>query len=144
MSTPPSQRPESEKRIQVIDRASALLEAITRYPEPVGLKILSAETGLHPSTAHRILQSLVDNRFVERDPQGRYRIGMRLLQLGVRLHSSTDLRALAAYMKQLRDQLGDSVNLTMREGDVVVYIEKATPSRMMHVQQIIGSRAPCM
>jgi DNA-binding IclR family transcriptional regulator len=45
-------------------------------------------------------------------------------------------------MEALRDKLGESVNLTIREGDVVVYIEKATPNRMMHVQQVVGSRAP--
>lgn len=130
-------------RIQVIDRAAALLDAIARYPDPVSLKVLSAETGLHVSTTHRILASLVENRFVERDPAGHYRLGIRLLQLGVRLHSNIDLRAVALpEMEALRDALGESVNLTIREGDVVVYIEKATPNRMMHVQQLVGSRAP--
>ena len=129
--------------IQVIDRATSLLDAISRYPEPVSLKVLSAETGLHASTAHRILGSLIDNRFVERDPVGHYRLGMRLLQLGARLHSNIDLRAVALpVMEALRDKFGESVNLTLREGDVVVYIEKATPNRMMHVQQLVGSRAP--
>lgn len=129
--------------IQVIDRAAALLDAIARYQDPVSLKILSAETGLHASTAHRILGSLIENRFVERDPGGHYRLGIRLLQLGVRLHSNIDLRAVALpVMEALRDKLGESVNLTLREGDVVVYIEKATPNRMMHVQQLVGSRAP--
>ncbi|MCW5587062.1 MAG: IclR family transcriptional regulator, partial [Chromatiales bacterium] len=129
--------------IQVIDRAASLLDAIARYQEPVSLKVLGAETGLHASTAHRILGSLVGNRFVERDPAGRYRLGLRLLQLGVRLHSNIDLRAVALpVMEALRDKLGESVNLTLREGDVVVYIEKATPNRMMHVQQLVGSRAP--
>lgn len=130
-------------RIQVIDRAVALLDAIARYPEPVRLKILSAETGLHSSTTHRILNSLIDNGFVEREPNGRYRLGLRLLQLSVRLRSSLDLRSIALpFMQQLRDKLGESVNLTMREGDVLIYIEKAVPNRMMHVQQVVGSRAP--
>ena len=130
-------------RIQVIDRAAALLDAISRYPEPVSLKVLGAETGLHPSTAHRILGSLVDNGFVERDAAGHYRLGLRLLQLGVRLHGDVDMRALARpVMEALRDRLGETINLTIREGDQVVYIEKATPSRSIHVQQLIGSRAP--
>ncbi|MCG6941002.1 MAG: IclR family transcriptional regulator [Thiohalocapsa sp.] len=130
-------------RIQVIDRAAALLDAISRYPEPVSLKVLGAETGLHPSTAHRILASLADNGFVERDAAGRYRLGLRLLQLGVRLHGDVDMRALALpVMEALRDRLGETINLTIREGDQVVYIEKATPSRSVHVQQLIGSRAP--
>jgi len=45
-------------------------------------------------------------------------------------------------MEALRDRLGESINLTIREGDEVVYIEKATPNRMIHVQQLIGARAP--
>ena len=130
-------------RIQVIDRAVALLDAISRYPDPVRLKILSAETGLHTSTTHRILNSLIDNGFVEKDPSGHYRLGMRLLQMSIRLHTNIDLRSLALpYMEELRDKLNESVHLTIREGDVLIYIEKAIPSRPIHVQQMIGSRAP--
>lgn len=133
----------SEARIQVIDRAAMLLDAISRYSKPVKLKVLSADTGLHPSTAHRILHSLIDNRFVDRDGNGDYKLGQRLLQLSNRLHTDVDLRAVAMpYMEQLRDKLGETVNLTIREGDVLIYFEKATPNRMMHVQQVIGSRAP--
>jgi DNA-binding IclR family transcriptional regulator len=130
-------------RIQVIDRAAALLDAIARYSEPVSLKVLGAETGLHPSTAHRILASLADNGFVERDAAGHYRLGLRLLQLGVRLHGDVDMRALARpVMEALRDRLGETINLTIREGDQVVYIEKATPNRRIHVHHLIGARAP--
>lgn len=129
--------------IQVIDRAAALLDAIARYPEPVSLKILAAETGLNVSTAHRILASLIQNQFVEKDAASHYRLGRRLLQLGVRLHGNIDVRALARpVMESLRDRFGETINLTIREGDSVVYIEKATPNRMIHVQQLIGSRAP--
>ena len=130
-------------RIQSIDRAAELLNTIARYPEPVSLKVLSAETGLHNSTTYRILASLIQNQFVEKNLSGNYRLGLRLLQLGVRLHSNIDLRSLALpVLEGLRDKLNESVNLTIREGDEVVYIEKATPNRMMHVQQLVGSRAP--
>ena len=130
-------------RIQVIDRAVTLLDAISRYPDPVRLKILSAETGLHTSTTHRILNSLIDNGFVEKEPSGHYRLGVKLLQMSVRLHTNIDLRSIALpYMESLRDRLNESVNLTIREGDVLIYIEKANPNRLMHVQQLIGSRAP--
>ena len=132
-----------KKSIQVIDRMSELLDAIARYPEPVSLKILAAETGLHSSTAHRILAAMTENGFVERDPAGHYQLGRKLLGLGSRVDAQTDLRQIAQpVMARLRDQLGETVNLTVREGDEVVYVEKATPNRMMHVQQLIGSRAP--
>ena len=45
-------------------------------------------------------------------------------------------------MESLRDAIGETVNLTVREGDEVVYIERVTPNRMMRVEQVIGSRAP--
>jgi len=129
--------------IQVIDRMSNLLDAVARYPEPVGLKILAAETGLHSSTAFRILDSMVTHGFIERDAAGLYRLGRKLLRLGSRVHAQSDLREHALpVMCRLRDELGETVNLTLREGDEVVYVEKATPNRMMHVQQLIGSRAP--
>jgi DNA-binding IclR family transcriptional regulator len=129
--------------IQVIDRMASLLDAVARYPEPVSLKILAAETGLHSSTAFRILDSMLSNGFVERDASGKYQLGRKLLSLGSRVNARSDVRQIALpVMTRLRDELGESVNLTIREGDEVVYIEKATPNRMMHVQQLVGSRAP--
>ncbi len=122
---------------------AALLDAVARYPKPVSLKVLAAETGLHPSTAFRILASMDYHGFVERDVAGRYGLGRKLLRLGSRMVSAIDLRAEARpIMEELRDRLGESVNLTVREGDEVVYVEKVTPNRMMVVQQYIGSRAP--
>jgi DNA-binding IclR family transcriptional regulator len=129
--------------IQVIDRAVALLDALAREPDPASLKILSAETGLHPSTAFRILASLGEHGLVGRDGANLYRLGPRLLQWAGRAASGLDLREIARpVMKWLRDEVGESVNLTVREGDQVVYVERVIPNRMMRVEQVIGSRAP--
>ena len=61
--------------IQVIERLAKLLDVIAAHDEAVSLKILSAETGLHPSTAFRILASLAEQGFVERTSRGNYQIG---------------------------------------------------------------------
>ena len=59
----------------------------------------------------------------------------------MRLRGNFDVRAVALpIMETLRDRLGETVNLTVREGDQVVYIEKATPNRMIRVQQLVGAR----
>lgn len=130
-------------RIQVIDRAALLLKILSHYSEPVSLKTLSAEAQLSPSTTHRIMTSLIDNQLVARSDNGGYLLGQGLLQLSSTLHNDVDIRDIALpVMKELRDKLGETVNLSIREGDVMIYIEKATPNRMMHVQQMIGSRAP--
>jgi DNA-binding IclR family transcriptional regulator len=129
--------------IQVIDRASDLLEAIARYTRAVSLKVLAAETGLHPSTAFRILASLVAHDFVARDEGGTYRLGPRFLKYAARVRADLDVRALARpEMQRLLETIGETVNLTVREGDEVIYVERALPNRMMRVEQVIGSRAP--
>lgn len=129
--------------IQVIDRCASLLDAIGQYEDPVSLKILSADTGLHPSTAFRILGALMEAGFVEKDTAGRYMLGNKLVRLAGKVKRSVDLRGQALdVMEALRDAIGETVNLTVREGDEVIYIERVTPNRMMRVEQVIGSRAP--
>ena len=133
----------STSSIQVIDRSVRLLEAIAASNDSSSLKILSAETELHPSTAFRILASLIENGLVERNTSGHYFIGRKISKLANSVRRGIDLREEARdIMNQLRDEIGESINLTVREGDEVIYIERATPNRMMRVQQVIGSRAP--
>lgn len=133
----------SSSSIQVIDRAVALLDALAREPGSASLKVLAAETGLHPSTAFRILAALSSHDLVGRDSANQYRLGSRLLRLAGRVSLVLDVREVARpIMDELRDQVGESVNLTVREGDQVVYVERALPNRMMRVEQVIGSRAP--
>lgn len=128
--------------IQVIDRLTCLLDALARNREPVSLKVLVAETGLHPSTAFRILAAAIENGLVARDGN-QYRLGIRLLQLGNRVAWHQDLRREARpLMEALRDQIGETINLTVRQVDEVVYLDRAVPERMMRVEQRIGSRAP--
>lgn len=129
--------------IQVIDRAARLLDAIGAQEGPSSLKILSAETQLHPSTAFRILGALAEVGFVERDAAGGYLLGRSLQRLGRKVGRGVDIRQEArAIMESLRDRFGETVNLTVREGDQVIYIERMTPNRMMRVEQVVGSRAP--
>jgi DNA-binding IclR family transcriptional regulator len=129
--------------IQVIDRAVQLLDAVAAAEEPATLKILAAETGLHPSTAHRILNVLAAHGLVGRAEGGAWRLGRKLRELGSRVAGQADLREEARpVMEALRDSIGETVNLTIREGDEVVYIDRVISNRMMRVEQVIGSRAP--
>lgn len=78
--------------IQVIDRVARLLDTLAAHDEPVSLKTLSGATGLHPSTAFRILASLIEHDLVERSMAGHYRLGIGLLHLGNRVHNRLDVR----------------------------------------------------
>jgi DNA-binding IclR family transcriptional regulator len=135
---------EAKSSIQVIERMMALLDALSGHTTPVNLKQLATDTGLHPSTAHRILGVMVESRLVDRIEPGTYRLGIRLLELGNLVKSRISVRQEALpYMQSLHQELGETVNLSVRQADEVVYIERTAPGNsMMRVVQIIGARAP--
>ncbi|MBI3045302.1 MAG: IclR family transcriptional regulator [Betaproteobacteria bacterium] len=134
----------AKSSIQVIERMMSLLGALARHATPVNLKQLAGETRLHPSTAHRILSVMVDNRLVDRIEPGTYRLGIRLLELGSLVKSRISVRQEALpHMQQLHQNLGETINLSVRHDDEMVYIERTSGNgSMMRVVQIIGARAP--
>ncbi|MEY4014979.1 MAG: hypothetical protein RLZZ290_1843 [Pseudomonadota bacterium] len=130
--------------IQVIERMNALLDVLARQDEPVALKALAQGTGLHPSTAHRILNDLVLARMVDRTEPGLYQLGMRLLELGNLVKARLNVRdAAAGPMRELHRLTGETINLSVRQADEIVYIERAVSERSgMQVVRAIGGRAP--
>ena len=130
--------------VQVLARAFAILDVLALHQEPVSLKIVSEKTGLHPSTAHRILNDLASGRLVDRPESGTYRLGMRLLELGNLVKARLDVRDAALVpMRELHKLTQQPVNLSMRQGDEIVYIERAYSERSgMQVVRAIGGRAP--
>ena len=134
----------SRTAIQVIDRLVSLLDALAEHPEAVSLKDLSRRTGLHPSTAHRILNDLVVSRLVDRCEPGSYQLGIRLLELGNLVKARLNVRdAALAPMRELHRLTHQPVNLSIRQGDEIVYIERAVSERSgMQVVRAVGGRAP--
>ena len=121
-----------------------LVDVLASREEAVSLKEISERTGLHPSTAHRILNDLAIGRFVERPESGSYRLGMRLLELGNLVKGRLSVRDAALVpMRNLHKLIQQPVNLSVRQGDEIVYIERAYSERSgMQVVRAIGGRAP--
>ena len=130
--------------IQVLERSFALLDLLASYQDPVSLKEISERTGLHPSTAHRILNDLTIGRFVDRPEAGSYRLGMRMLELGNLVKARLDVRdAAIGPMRELHKLTHQPVNLSVRQGDEIVYIERTYSERSgMQVVRAVGGRAP--
>jgi DNA-binding IclR family transcriptional regulator len=87
---------------------------------------LSKETGLDPSTVFRLLVTLEGEGFVELNrATSKYRPGVALLELGSRFLKNSDIRSRSiGYLERLRDEFGETVHLTILDGDEVVYLEK--------------------
>ena len=134
----------STPTIQVMERMFSLLDVLANHRDPVSLKSISEQTGLHPSTAHRILNDLAVGRFVDRPEAGSYRLGMRLLELGNLVKARLDVRdAALGPMRELHKVTHQPVNLSVRQGDEIVYIERTYSERSgMQVVRAVGGRAP--
>jgi DNA-binding IclR family transcriptional regulator len=134
----------STPTVQVIERMFALMDVLASREEAISLKEISEKTGLHPSTTHRLLNDLATGRFVDRPQPGNYRLGMRLLELGNLVKNRLNVRdASLAPMRELHKLIQQPVNLSMRQGDEIVYIERTYSERSgMQVVRSIGGRAP--
>ena len=130
--------------IQVIGRIYQIIDLLAGCEGAMTLKDISEQTGLHPSTAHRILSDLVLGRFVDRPEAGSYRLGMRWLEMGHIVKAQLNVRDVALEpMQQLHRATGQPVNLSVRQGDDIIYVERAWSARSgMQVIRAIGGRAP--
>lgn len=136
--------PPNTPTVQVIERMFTLIDVLASREDAIPLKEISEKAGLHPSTTHRILNDLVAGRFVDRPQSGSYRLGMRLLELGNLVKARLNVRDAALIpMRELHKLTQQPVNLSMRQGDEIIYVERAYSERSgMQVVRAIGGRAP--
>ena len=130
--------------IQVIERMMSLLDVLANTTEPATLKLLSQATGLHPSTAHRILAVMTQSRLVERQDANTYALGIRLLELGNIVKSRINMRGIALpFMQILHEKIGEAINLGIRDNDEIIYVERTSSGRaLVRVVYLVGGRAP--
>ncbi len=136
----------SEKRegVQSLSRALDLLEALAASDERA-LSELAEETGMIPSTAHRLLASLVQRGYVARSTgNGRYRIGSQLLAVASSAASRRDalVRAARPHLEELSAQTGESVNLVLLDGLDVVYLAQAEGRHAVRMASQVGRAVP--
>ncbi|MFT3856649.1 MAG: IclR family transcriptional regulator [Aquabacterium sp.] len=122
----------------------SLLNTLAQEGDAVSLKFISEQTGLHPSTAHRILNDLAVGGMVERSGPGSYRLGLRLLELGNLVRNRLDVRELAVRpMQELHRLTGHSVSLFARQDDDALCIERTVTERNgVQVTRVMGLRVP--
>ena len=130
--------------IQVLSRMFSLLDTLARDGDAISLKLISEQTGLHPSTAHRILNDLAVGGMVERSGPGSYRLGLRLLELGNLVRARLDVRDLAVRpMQELHRLTGFPVSLFVRQDDDALCIERTVSERNgVQVTRVMGLRIP--
>lgn len=135
----------AESSVQSLDRAFDLLELLCKSRNGMTIAALSAETGLHKSTVHRLLASMCTRGYVQRDAETSiYHAGMRLCELSGYIMENMDVIERArAPMERLGEQTGETVHLVMQEERDIVYIHKVeSDSGAIRMFSRIGMRRP--
>ncbi len=112
--------------IQVIERAATILRLLERRGKPLSLGEISAAVGLPRSTVQRIVGALAAERLLASGESGRgVRLGPGLVSLGsaARSHFHDVIRP---HLRWLSDHLKETVDLSIRDGSVAVFIDQAT------------------
>ncbi|MEU6697854.1 IclR family transcriptional regulator [Pseudonocardia sp. NPDC046786] len=100
-------------------------------------------TGLPVATVHRIAAELVALGALDRSPDGLYRIGMRLWELGSLCPRPRTLRDVSLpYMQDLYEATGENVHLAVLDGDEALYLERVWGRRSVEVVTHVGERSP--
>jgi IclR family acetate operon transcriptional repressor len=103
------------RRLGSVERAVALLEALAAAGGPLGTNELARRTGINASTVSRVLATLLEAGFVEREPGAqRWQLGLRLVHLGNAALARLDLRDLARpLLEQLVRETGETATLSL-------------------------------
>jgi DNA-binding IclR family transcriptional regulator len=134
---------ESAGAVQSVDRALAILELLTRWPE-MGVTEIAAELGVHKSTAFRLVTTLEQHRLVEQaGERGKYHLGFGIVRLAGATTARLDLaREARQVCRRLADTFNETVNVAVRDGDAAVNVSQEQGGATVSIQNWIGQRTP--
>src|ERR1035438_7064300 len=135
--------PQGTYKVQALDRAFAVLDLLGESETPLGLAQVAASLQLHKSTAHRFLMVLERHRMVERTGSGKFRLGLRLYDLGNRAIEQYDLRDRAQpHLRRLVAETEETAHLCILEAARMIYIDKIEPARSERMITRVGASNP--
>lgn len=128
-----------------LQKALRLLLYLGEKGSEMGVTQLAAELGLNKATVYRLLSTMQEFKLIEQNPANqRYRLGLRLHQLGCRALESRSLREEAhPFLVELSRRCHESVSLAVRHEDSIVCIDRVdAPDFIITARTPIGGRFP--
>ncbi|MFC0333959.1 IclR family transcriptional regulator [Paenibacillus sepulcri] len=134
---------DGKSTVRAVERALDILLCFTTKSEWPMTEIADS-VGLHKSTVHRMLATLEDKGFVIRDPASeRYRLGLRIWELSANMSGTDDPAVLGlAEMERLRNMLGETISLYLRDGNERIRIQAVQSSQAVRRVAPVGVRLP--
>jgi DNA-binding IclR family transcriptional regulator len=126
-----------------VRKAMAVISAFS-YQEPVlGVSELSRRLGMGKSTVHRLLNTLVADGFVERTADERYRLSLRLYEIGQQVVAGLELREVShTPLERLRNASGETSHLAVLAVPDVVYLDRFESPSTLRMFTRFGRRTP--
>lgn len=143
-----SNKNESLSSLQLVERVFAVLQVIGATTEGAGVTQIAQQTGLPKSTVSRICATLEQLALVTRLPgkeaTGRgFKIGPALVALVANVPRIESLAAMAQpYLQRLQEAIGETVALTLPEGDNAYVVSQITSQQAIQVRDWTGVRIP--
>ncbi len=133
-----------ESTVQSVERTLDIVEALSANRTGIGVTELSKALTLHKSTVHRLLTTLMVRKYVEQDNEsGKYRLSVKLFELGNAVLSKLNMRAHALpFLRELRERCRETVQLSIVDQNEVLYIDVLESPEKIGVKAAIGERAP--
>jgi IclR family KDG regulon transcriptional repressor len=134
---------DQKNTVRAVERALDILLCFTDSTD-LGLTEISSRISLHKSTVFRLLASLEGKGFVIRNPSTeKYRLGFRIWELSANLSQTDDPAAvLLPEMERLRDVLGETISLYVRDGKERIRIQAVQSNQAIRRVAPIGARLP--
>jgi DNA-binding IclR family transcriptional regulator len=132
----------SSEGLSSVRNAARVLCAFTPSDRDLGVSELAARLGLAKSTVHRLLSTLALEGLIEKDAaSGRYRLGLRLYELGSIVGDHLDLHeVVAGPIDELRNATGETVHVAILDGPEVVYIARRESPHTLRLFGRVGHR----
>jgi IclR family pca regulon transcriptional regulator len=132
---------------QSLERGLAILGCFTPSRPVLGIADIADELGMSRSTTHRYVITLVALGYLEQGASRKYRLGLRVTDLGMSALNSTGLREHARpYLEELRQRTSYTTSLGVLDGTEVLYVDRARSFRRGQSQIDLGlqpgSRVP--
>lgn len=135
------------QQIASVNKALSLLSHFTPERPVLTLEELCMLAGFSRSTAYRLVVTLEKAGFLQRlsdhGKEHRYRLGFKFLELGSMVREQLEVRRVAlTHMIELRNRVGDSVQLVVVDGPEGVYVEVVEAIKPVRLYIRPGRRAP--
>lgn len=130
--------------VQSIDRAFNIIELLSQEPRGVAMTEISRRLDLNKSTVHRLLSSLRERGYIEKDAEtGNYKLGLGFVELASLYLNNLELKVEASpFLNQLTKQTGQTSFLATMDETEIVYIDKVETYNSLRRYTIIGNRLP--